>query len=152
MHVCGKQNKLLRHIISTIGVEVDPEKLDAIQNWPTPKNLTTLRGFLGLTGYYHRFVPKYATIAAGVTDILRKPHFAWSHEAQSSFQNLKIDMFHLITLTLLDFTKSFDITTYASNIAIRAVIFQQDRPIAFFNKRLCNCMQSASAYVRELLS
>ncbi|KAL4592325.1 hypothetical protein LXL04_005316 [Taraxacum kok-saghyz] len=121
----------LGHIISIGGVQAEPDKVEAIQQWPTPTNLTTLRGFLGLTGYYRRFVPKYATIAAGLTDILRKPAFVWTPEAATSFANLKTAMTTLATLTLPDFTVPFNVTTDTSTIAIGAV---------------------ASAYVREMFA
>lgn len=134
----------LGHIISSTGIEADPGKLDAVQNWPKPANLTILCSFLGLTSYYRRFMPKYTTIAVYLPDILRKPHFAWSPEAQSSSQNLNTAMFHLITLTLPDYIKIVDKTTDASNISIGAILYQQDRPISFFSKRLCNCMKSDS--------
>lgn len=140
----------LGHIISTGGAQAEPDKISTIQQWPTPTNLTNLHGFLGLTGYYMRFFPKYATIAAGLTDILRKSTFAWTPEAAHSFEQLKTAMAKLATLTLPDFTKSFEVTTDASNIAIGVVLSQEDRPITFFSKRLCPRMQASSAYVQEL--
>ncbi|KAJ0493125.1 putative nucleotidyltransferase, Ribonuclease H [Helianthus annuus] len=140
----------LGHIISSKGVEAEPDKLQAIQNWPTPSSLTNLRGFLGLTGYYRRFVRDYARIAAPLTDILKKPAFKWTPEASIAFDKLKSSMVSLITLTLPNFTRPFDVTTDASNVAIGAVLSQGDRPIAFFSKKMCPRMQASSAYVREL--
>ncbi|KAL4582831.1 hypothetical protein LXL04_007392 [Taraxacum kok-saghyz] len=142
----------LGHVISAQGVQADLEKIDAIYCWPQPINFTTLRGFLGLAGYYRCFVPGYAIIAAGLSDFLRKPTFSWTPEAANSFQHLKKAMTQLITLTLPDFAHTFDVTTDASNIAVGAVLSQQDRPISFFSKRFCPRMQVASAYVRELFA
>lgn len=64
------QNKLsyLGHVISKNGVSVDMEKVQAMQRWPIPHNLRELRGFLGLTGYYHKFIANYANIACPLTD------------------------------------------------------------------------------------
>lgn len=107
---------------------------------------------MGLTGYYRRFIPNYATIAAGITDLLRKPTFSWTAGATISFHKLKEAMASLVTLTLPDFTDSFEVTTDASNIAIGTVLSQKDHPIAFFSKRLCSRMQVASAYIRELFA
>lgn len=67
----------LGHIISNQGVQADPGKLQAIVEWPAPTSLTTLRAFLGLTGFYRRFVKGYATIASPLTDLLRTSTFSW---------------------------------------------------------------------------
>jgi hypothetical protein len=142
----------LGHVISSKGVEAEPDKLQAIQSWPTPSSMTTLRGFLGLTGYYRRFVRNYASIASPLTDILKKPSFIWNEEAAMAFTALKEAMVSLITLTLPNFSRPFDVTTDASNVAIGAVLSQGDRPIAFFSKKMCPRMQAASAYVRELFA
>lgn len=68
----------LGHVISSDGVAADPSKVLAIQNWATPNNPSQLRGFLGLTGYYSRFVRNYAAIAGPLTHLLRKNSFSWS--------------------------------------------------------------------------
>lgn len=140
----------LGHIISANGVQADPEKLVAIHKWPRPTKHTNLCGFLGLTGYYRCFVQSYATIASGLFDILWNPSFAWTSEANTTFQSLKAAMTTLVTLTLPNFTKPFEVTTDASAIAIGVVLSREDKPIAFFNKCFCPCMQVASTYVREL--
>lgn len=67
----------LGHIVSSDGVLVDPNKVRAIQEWPLPKNVKQLRGFLGLAGYYRRFVAHYATLAAPLTQLLRKDAYVW---------------------------------------------------------------------------
>lgn len=68
----------MRHIIYGQGVEVNPEKISTIVNWPKPKNLKEIRGFLGLTGYYHRFVAGYAQKAQGLTVQLKKDAYAYA--------------------------------------------------------------------------
>lgn len=68
----------LGHIISQSGVAVDQEKIQAIKEWVIPKNLRELRGFLGLTGYYGKFIANYARIAHPLTDQLRKDNFGWT--------------------------------------------------------------------------
>nr|GEY56852.1 Ty3/gypsy retrotransposon protein [Tanacetum cinerariifolium] len=142
--------QFLGHMISKNGVQADPDKVVAIQNWPTPNSFTTLRGFLGLTGYYRRFVKNYAATASPLTDILKLQQFQWNDFADKAFQALKQEMESLVTLALPDFTQPFDVTTDASDQAIGAVLSQSDRPINFFSKKLCAHMQEASTYIREL--
>lgn len=66
----------LGYIISTKGVDADPEKLLAIQAWPTPTSFTTLRAFVGLAGYYQRFVNAYVQLAVPLTNLLKNPTFS----------------------------------------------------------------------------
>nr|GFA31912.1 reverse transcriptase [Tanacetum cinerariifolium] len=131
----------LSHIISAQGVQTDPKKIVSIQAWPTPSSFTHLRAFLGLTGYYRRFVPTYAHIASPLTDILKQATFTWNEKAANAFQSLKTAMSQLITLALPNFSKPFDITIDASGVAIGAVLSQKDKPISFFSKKLCDKMK-----------
>lgn len=79
----------LGHVISSRGVAVDNDKVNAIERWPIPTNLRDLRGFLGITGYYRKFISRYAKIAAPLTNQLKKDNFGWSMESTRSFQALK---------------------------------------------------------------
>ncbi|XP_043692891.1 uncharacterized protein LOC122643324 [Telopea speciosissima] len=76
----------LGHIISSTGLQPDPEKIDAIANWPAPTTVKRLRGFLGLTGYYRKFIQGYASIASPLTDLLKKDAYKWTPTAEQSFQ------------------------------------------------------------------
>lgn len=140
----------LGHIISAQGVQADPTKIAAMTSWPTPKNITALRAFLGLTGFYRRFVLNYATISHTLTDLLKANSFQGTNITQKAFENLKKTMSNLPTLTLPDFSKPFEVTTDASNTAVRVVLSQESHPISFFSKKLSQRLSSSSTYVCEL--
>jgi hypothetical protein len=119
-------------------------------DWPIPKNITALRAFLGLTGFYRRFVLNYATIASPLTDLLKTNAFNWTEAANSAFLSLKTAMANIPLLNLPDFSLPFEVTTDASLYAVGAVLSQQSKPLAFFSKKLTPRLSSSSTYVREL--
>ena len=92
-----------------------------------------LRGFLGLTGYYRRFVKDYGKVAKPLIDRLRKNQFSWDDKAEQAFQQLKLKMISLPTLTLPDFDKLFVVEADASGKGIGAVLMQDHRAIAYYS-------------------
>lgn len=142
----------LGHIVSSQGVEMDGTKLIAINDWPIPSSVTQLRGFLGLTGYYRRFIRGYATIAAPLTSLLQKNSFLWSAEAEAAFLALKRAVTEAPVLRLPDFSQPFVVEADASGLGIGAVLSQKGHPIAFFSRKLSTRMQHKSAYVREMFA
>ncbi|MCH89429.1 transposon Tf2-1 polyprotein, partial [Trifolium medium] len=139
----------LGHVVSGNGVSMDKLKVQAVMDWPIPSNVKQLRGFLGLTGYYRRFIKSYATISAPLTDLLKKDQFQWSTTTAVSFDTLKKAVTSAPVLALPNFSQPFVLETDASNIGLGAVLSQQGHPIAYFSKKLGPNVQKQSAYLRE---
>ncbi|PNX98954.1 retrotransposon-related protein, partial [Trifolium pratense] len=140
----------LGHMVSSTGVFPEPSKIQAILDWPRPKTITELRGFLGLTGFYRKFIKGYASIALPLTSLLRKDAFIWNDLSTQAFQTLKTAMTQAPTLALPDFSKPFILETDASGLAMGAVLMQASHPIAFFSKPFCPRLRRSSTYIREL--
>jgi len=130
----------LGHLISPKGVAHVLGKVKAITEWPEPRSLTNLRGFLGLTWFYKHFVRHYTTLATLLTDLLQQQKFTWPPATQLAFINLKQQMAHLPTLHLPIFTLPFITETDASIVAVGAIISHQERLLAFFSKKMYPCL------------
>ncbi|CAN6301690.1 unnamed protein product, partial [Urochloa humidicola] len=145
--------KYLGHVISSKGVSTDPSKLTTIQNWPVPTNLKELRGFLGIAGYYRRFVKNFGMLSKPLTDLLRKGQlFIWTPATEQAFQLLKKALTPAPVLALPDFNSTFIIETDASDKGIGAVLQQNGHPIAFVSKALGPKNQGLSTYEKESLA
>lgn len=104
----------LGHILTKDGVSTDPNKVQIMKEWPIPKNLKQLKGFLGLTGYYRRFVRSYGETSRPLTNLLKKNAFSWSDQTTVSFNRLKEDMVIALVLALPDYSLPFVLETDAS--------------------------------------
>lgn len=135
--------------VSGSGVSMPKDKVISISEWPLPINVKQLRGFLGLTGYYRRFIKSYSQIALPLTNLLKKGDFHCDDSATTTFDNLKLVISTAPVLALPDFSKPFGLETDASNTGVGAILSQSGHPIAFFSKKLGPTAQKQSAYVLE---
>jgi hypothetical protein len=134
------------------GVRVDSKKIEAMKDWPHPKTLKSLRGFLGLTGYYRKFVNNYKKIAAPLKALLKNNSFTWTPAAAQDFQTLKMTMCTTPVLALPDFTKTFVLECDASGKGIDAVLMKEGRPLAFTIKQLSEKNLGKPIYEKEMLA
>ena len=145
-----QQLEYLGHIVSGEGVKLVSAKVDAILQWPLPKSIRALRGFLRLAGFYQRFIKGYASLASPLTQLLGLVPFRWTPEAMATFQQLKTAISIAPVLALPDFSIPFVVETDASGSGMGAVLTQAGHPISFFSKQFCPKLMGASTYVREL--
>jgi RNase H-like domain found in reverse transcriptase/Reverse transcriptase (RNA-dependent DNA polymerase)/Integrase zinc binding domain/Integrase core domain len=146
------QIEYLGHLITSEGVGTDPYKVQAMKEWPEPKSVRGLRGFLGLTGYYRKFIKNYGLTSRPLTNLLKKNAFNWTNEASEAFQALKTSMCNAPVLAMPNFHEPFIIETDASDLGMGAVLMQDKRPIAYLSKALGKRNQALSTYEKELLA
>lgn len=148
--------KYLGYILSTEGVKADPGKVKCIIEFPTPQNVTELRRFLGLCGYYRRLVKNFSEIANALTELTKKNAFKWTKGAQRAFEELKVTMTTAPVLANPDFELEFTIQTDASDLGGAAILSQKiegnERVIEYFSTKWDDHEVKYSATEKEALA
>ena len=147
----------LGHIVSSAGIEVQPDKTEAVNNWPVPNSLSELRSFLGLASYYRRFIKDFSIIASPLTALTRKGcQFHWNDEQQQAFNELKT---RLTTAPILSTPRSvgtYYLDTDAANSGLGVVLSQeqdgQERVLAYASRSLSLSERNYSITRKELLA
>lgn len=156
-HFLKQEINYLGYVISNEGVKMDKSKVNAIMSMQEPKNPKQLKSFLGMAGFYRRFIPNFGIIANPLHRLLRKDvQFEWDDDCQFAFKKLIEIISQDITLQYPDFTKTFYLTTDASNFGIGAVLSQEnngyDRPVAFISRSLNSAERNYSTTEKECLA
>nr|AAX96624.1 retrotransposon protein, putative, Ty3-gypsy sub-class [Oryza sativa Japonica Group]ABA92970.1 retrotransposon protein, putative, Ty3-gypsy subclass [Oryza sativa Japonica Group] len=127
----------LGHVISSNGVKVDPSKVEAVLAWNPPKNVSEIRSFLGLAGYYQRFIEGFSKLARPMTELLKKEKkFEWSAACEDGFQEMKKRLTTAPVLTLPDIRKDFEIFCDASRQGLGCVLMQERKVVAYASRQL----------------
>src|SRR5512137_2738275 len=127
----------LGHMISSNGVKVDPSKVEAVLAWNPPKNVSEIHSFLGLAGYYRRFIEGFSKLSRPMTELLKKERkFQWSTAYEHSFQEMKKRLTTAPVLTLPDIRKDFEIFCDASRQGLGCVLMQERKVVAYASRQL----------------
>ena len=141
----------LGHVISVEGVYVDPQKIEAIVNWKPPTNVTEIRSFLGLAGYYRKFVEGFSKLATPLTKLIRKEEkFVWSEACQQSFDELKRKLTSAPVLTLPSGQDGYIVYCDASRQGLGCVLMQHENVIAYDSRQLKKHEQNYPTHDLEL--
>ncbi|KAG8483504.1 hypothetical protein CXB51_022371 [Gossypium anomalum] len=146
------QIEYLGHVLGAGTVSMDQSKIECVSSWPVPKSIKELRSFLGLSGYYRRFIRHYGLLAKPLTELLKKNRWNWSEQASVAFQSLKNALCAAPVLVLPNFQLEFTVDTDACATGVGVVLQQQRRPVAYFSKALGIRHQALSIYEKEMLA
>jgi hypothetical protein len=145
--------EFLGHIVSVEGVAVDPSKVASITEWESPKNAGDIRSFLGLAGYYRRFIENFFKIAKPMTELLKKDKkFEWTDSCEDSFQELKKRLVSAPVLCLPDIQKDFQVYCDASRQGLGSVLMQNGKVVSYASCQLKHHEKNYPTHDLELAS
>ena len=146
----------LGHVFSAKGMEPDPDKVRAVQEWPIPRSITDVRQFLGLASYYRRYIQHFSHIAAPLHALTQKnAAFKWTEDCQRSFATLKNNLLQPPILSYPQFqstAKQFVVYTDASDVGLGAVLEQNNCVIAYASRTLTKSERNYSVIQKECLA
>ncbi len=143
----------LGHRISGKGIAMESDKVKAILEWPEPKNIEQIQKFLGLAGYYRKFVKNFSAICSPISALLNKHiQFKWTDQQQQAFITLKQAITNAPILSLPDPTIPYTVKTDASGFAIGAELSQNNKPVAFLSHKLSPAERNYSTHEKEQLA
>jgi hypothetical protein len=146
-----KEVSFLGHIISEGGIFVDPSKVKDVLSWNTPQNVSDIRSFLGLVGYYRRFIQEFSKISKPMTELLAKGKtFEWTPSREASFQELKKRLTTTLVLTMTGVERPFSIYCDASGQGLGCVLMQDGHVVAYASRQLRKQEEKNSTHDLEL--
>jgi hypothetical protein len=146
-----REVSFLGHVISDGGIAVDPSKVQDVLNWNPPKNVLEIRSFLGLAGYYRRFIEGFSKIVKPLTSLLEKgKEFKWDAACQSCFEELKTRLTTAPVLIMPDIHKGFDVHCDASRLGLGCVLMQDGKVVAYASRQLRKHEQNYPTHDLEL--
>ncbi|GJZ26502.1 putative reverse transcriptase domain-containing protein, partial [Tanacetum coccineum] len=129
--------QFLGHLIDSQGLHVDPAKIKAVKNWASPTTPTEIRQFLGLAGYYRRFIKEFSKIAKSLTELTQKnKKYIWGEDQESAFQLLKQKLCEALILALPEGNDDFVVYCDASHQGLGAVLMQREKVITYASQQL----------------
>ena len=148
-----KEVPFLGHVISAEGISVDPSKVQDVLDWKAPTSVAEIRSFLGLAGYYRRFIPEFSRIAKPMTELLKKGvEFYWSNQCEEAFQKLKTLLTSAPILAQPGTAKPFDVYCDASGTGLGCVLMQENRVIAYASRSLKRHEENYPTHDLELVA
>jgi hypothetical protein len=148
---CTNKHVFIGFVVSKRGIEVDEEKVKAIQEWPMPTTINQVTSFYRLARFYRQFVSDFSNLVAPLTEVIKKNvPFKSGKEQEKAFNLIKEKLTNAPLLVLPNFAKTFEIECDASGIGIGAVLMQEGRPVAYFSENLSRAALNYPTYDKEM--
>jgi hypothetical protein len=152
-HFGESEVEYLGHLVSEDGVRMNPDTVRPLFDWPIPKSPTDVRSFLGLAGYFRKFIQGYSVMVSPLTDLTQaKKSWTWDENTMFAFEYLKYQLTRVPVLKLPDMSKPFEVITDASMFGAGAVLLQEGHPVAFESKKFTPAERNYTTTEQEMLA